>query len=100
PARLGRKQLDEVFDDLVLGPEIDWLIKNHFLAPYKYYSTNNVIDDNELKITSTGDYSVSSIEAASKSTIYGDVVENYQKFAEGTKTIVYTYSVASSKSVA
>ena len=100
PTRLGRKQLDEVFDDLVLGPEIDWLIKNHFLAPYKYYSTNNVIDDNELKITSTGDYSVSSIEAASKSTIYGDVVENYQKIAEGTKTIVYTYSVASSKSVA
>ena len=100
PARLGRKQLDEVFDDLILGPEIDWLIKNHFLAPYKYYSTDNIFATSELKVSSTGDYSFSSMEAAGKSIIYGNVVDNYRKFADGTKTIVYTYNVESSKQVA
>ncbi|GKS80705.1 DEAD/DEAH box helicase [Ligilactobacillus pabuli] len=99
PQRLGKKQLDVVYNDLVLGPKIKWLVQNNFLAPYKYYSVN-MIDTTELKRSSTGDYTVQSMGNAAKSIIYGDVVKHYQKFADHTKTIVYTYNVASSKKVA
>ena len=99
PTRMGKVGLHEVYDDLIIGPRIDWLINNHYLAPYKYYSVK-LIDTQSLKRTSTGDFSAKSIEKASQRIIYGDVIRNYQKYANGTKTIIYTYSVDSSKKIA
>lgn len=99
PIRLSGESLSKVFDDLILGPSIEWLIDNQFLAPYKYYSVK-LIDDKKLKHNSTGDFSSSSMNDASKNIIYGDVIKEYKRIADGTKTIVYTYNVDSSKRVA
>lgn len=99
PVRLSGQGLSKVFDDLILGPRIDWLIDNHYLAPYEYYSVK-LIDDNKLKRNSTGDFSSSSMNEASKNIIYGDVIKEYKRIANGTKAIVYTYSVKSSIKVA
>lgn len=99
PTRMGKKGLHEVYDDLIIGPRIDWLIEHHYLAPYKYFSVE-LIDTQQLKKTSTGDFSARSMESAGRRIIYGDVIKNYQKYADGTKTIIYTYSVDSSKKIA
>jgi len=99
PIRLSGQGLSKVFDDLILGPQIDWLIDNHFLAPYNYYSVK-LIDDNKLKKNSTGDFSSKSMNEASKNIIYGDVIKEYKRIASGTKTIVYAHSVESSIRVA
>ncbi len=98
PIRLSGEGLSKVFNDLIIGPSIEWLIDNNFLAPYKYYSVT-LIDDKKLKHNSTGDFSSSSMNDASKNIIYGDVIKEYKRIANNTKTIVYTYNVESSKKV-
>ena len=98
PIRLSGQGLSKVFDDLILGPQIDWLIDNNFLAPYEYYSVK-LIDDKKLKKNSTGDFSSKSMDSASKNIIYGDVIKTYKRVASNTKTIIYTYNVESSKKV-
>ena len=98
PIRLSGQGFTEVFDDLISGKSVQWLIDNNRLAPFKYYS-KKLINTENLKRNSTGDYSNDSIELAMEATIFGDVVENYRKFAEGKKSIIYTHSVEASKQV-
>lgn len=99
PWRMSNQGFTEVFQDLILGKSVKWLIKNNRLAPFKYYSVN-LTDVKKLKKNSTGDFSKDSIDKALGKTIFGDVVENYKKLANGKKTIVYTHSVEASKKVA
>ena len=99
PIRLSGKGFGDIFDDLILGKSVKWLIDNKRLAPYKYYSVN-LVDEEKLKLTSTGDYSNQSIDNAMDNAIYGDVVESYKKFAAGKKAIAYTHNVAASKDLA
>lgn len=99
PWRMSNKGFTEVFTDLILGKSVKWLIDNNRLAPFKYYSVN-LLQNIQMKHNATGEFSNASIEEAMQKTIFGDVIENYQKFAEGKKTIVYTHSVEASKTVA
>ncbi|MGQ4559283.1 DEAD/DEAH box helicase [Levilactobacillus hammesii] len=99
PWRLNGKGLHDVYDDMVLGPSIDWLIENHYLAPYKYFSVK-LVNDEKLKKSSTGDYTNKSIDDAVGRTIFGDVVKTYQEKTAGQQAIVYAHSVEFSKEVA
>ncbi|MEE5987221.1 DEAD/DEAH box helicase [Ligilactobacillus equi] len=99
PWRLSGKGFTDVFEDLILGPKVKWLIDNHYLAPYKYYSVD-LFDSQSLKHNSTGDFSAKSLEEASQKVIYGDVVKMYEKYAKNTKAIIYTFSVEFSKIIA
>lgn len=99
PIRMSGKGFKDIYNDLVLGPKIGWLIKHHYLAPYKYFSVD-LIDQKALKKSSTGDYTHKSMINAGKSIIYGDIIKSYKQFANDSKAIVYSYSVASCKRVA
>jgi len=96
---MSNKGFTDIFEDLILGKTVQWLIDNERLAPFKYYS-KNLINDNKLKHKSTGDFSNESISLALEPQIYGDVIDNYKKFANDKKTIIYTHNVESSKEVA
>lgn len=99
PWRMSNKGFTDIFEDLILGKTVQWLIDNERLAPFKYYS-KNLMNDNKLKHKSTGDFSNESISLALEPQIYGDVIDNYKKFANDKKTIIYTHNVESSKEVA
>lgn len=99
PWRLSGKGLGDVYDTMVEGPTVEWLIKNHFLAPFKYKSVT-LIDAKQLKKSSSGDYTSASISDAIGNTIFGDVVKNYRKFSDGKQAIVYAHSVEYSQQVA
>lgn len=99
PWRLNGKGLHDVYDAMILGPSIDWLIENHYLAPYKYYSVK-LVDDAKLKKSSTGDYTSKSMDEAVGRTIFGDVVKTYQEKTPGQQAIVYAHSVEFSKAIA
>ena len=100
PCRLSGKGMGEVYDDLILGPSIQWLIENNYLAPFDYYAPT-LIDVSKLKRASTGDYSSKSMDDAVKiRAVFGDVLATYKRVADGTKTIVYTHNVQSSIDVA
>lgn len=101
PWRMNHKGFTDIYDDYVEGPTVKWLIKHNHLAPFHYYSpvlTN--FNSDKLKANSMGDFTESSIDEALGKTIFGDVYQKWQKYAEGQKTIIYCHSIEYSKSVA
>lgn len=97
PWRMSNKGFTDVFEELILGKSVQWLIDNERLAPFKYYS-KNLMNEDKLK-TKSGEYTNDSITLALEPRIYGDVIENYRKFANNKKTIIYTHNIESSKTV-
>lgn len=95
PIRLGGKGLGAIYNILIKGPKIDWLIENNFLAPFKLFS-KKLIDTSNLHIQN-GDYKTSEVnEIMEKTVIYGETIKNYTELANGKKTIVYCASIAAS----
>lgn len=95
PHRLDKKGLgsetDGIYDKIVTGPTTRWLIDNGFLSKYKVVAPPSDFEQHLGHVKSnTSDYSSEVIkDAAEKSQIVGDVVENYVKFANGTQAIVF-----------
>lgn len=101
PHRTGRKQLDQIADDLIVGKSIKELTKEGFLAPYVYYSVPySDVDRKKLKRSSTGDYTKKSMDQAISTKIYSHTVDEYLSKARGMQAVVYTYSVRSAKRLA
>ena len=92
PIRLDGKPLGDIFDVLIEGVDVRWLINNHRLAPYEYYAPTTV-DTSDLRKVG-GDYVVSELEQLmNERAIYGNVVESYRRFASGERSIAYCVSV-------
>lgn len=92
PVRLDGKPLGDIFDTMVEGVDVRWLIDHHRLAPYEYYAPT-VVETDDLRIA-RGDYVVADLERLmNERAIYGDVISSYQRFAEGEKAIAYCVSV-------
>lgn len=99
PWRLSGKGLKDVYDDMVEGPSVQWLIDHSYLAGFTMYGYNSG-DDSQLKKSSTGDYTGRSMDDYAKTIIRGDVIKMWREKANGRKTIVYCHAVWFSKEVA
>ena len=92
PCRMDGKPLSSVYDVLIEGVDVKWLIENKRLAPYEYYAPT-LVDTSNLRVQ-CGDYVISDLEQLmNERAIYGNVIENYRKYAQGERTIVYCVSV-------
>ena len=86
PVRTDNKPLGSLYEVLVEGVTVRWLIENKFLAPYEYYSVT-VAD-----LAAVSDCN----DAASflmKPAVYGKVIENWENLAGGLPTVCYCASV-------
>lgn len=93
PCRLSGEPLSDIYDTMIQGVDVRWLIDHHRLAPYEYYAPT-LVDASGLR-TVGGDYVISDLEQLmNERAIYSDVVESYQKLAPGERTIAYCVSVA------
>ena len=93
PVRLDNRPLGDIYDVLIEGVDTKWLIEHKRLAPYEYYAPT-AVDTSGLRVVA-GDYVVSDLERLmNERAIYGDVIENYKRFADGERTIAYCVSVA------
>ena len=93
PCRLSGEPLSDIYDTMIQGVDVRWLIDNHRLAPYEYYAPT-LVDASGLR-TVGGDYVISDLEQLmNERAIYSDVVTSYQKLAPGERTIAYCVSVA------
>lgn len=99
PWRLSGKGLKDVYDDMVEGPSVQWLIDHNYLADFTMYGYNSG-DDSQLKKSSTGDYTGRSMDDYAKTIIRGDVIKTWCEKANDRKTIVYCHAVWFSKEVA
>lgn len=99
PVRLDGKPLGDIYDTLIEGVDVKWLIENHRLAPYEYYAPTTV-DTSDLRKVA-GDYVVSELERLmNERAVYGDVIESYRRFAQGERTIAYCVSVRHARNIA
>jgi len=86
---------DDVLDIAQLKDLVDW----GFMPPLKVLSTGK-IDTSKLK-TQNGDFkNKDSYEMMSKSEIVKDLVDTYEKYAKGLKTIIYCVNIQHSEEVA
>ncbi|WP_242367737.1 DEAD/DEAH box helicase [Lactobacillus intestinalis] len=100
PRRTGRKQLDQIADDIIVGQSIHELTEKGFLAPFRYFQPPNDFDEKALKRGSTGDYTAESMQEAMSTKIFGHIVKQYKRIAKGMQAVVYTYSVDSAIKIA
>lgn len=99
PCRLDNKPLGDLYETMIESATVSWLILNKYLAPYKYYAPMTVETENVT--VRCGDYSVVELDKLMRDrVIYGNVIENYKKFADGVKTIVYCTSINHAREVA
>lgn len=99
PIRLNKGGLGEVYTDLITSVSTKWLIDNHYLAPYKYYSVK--LADTSGLHTVAGEFKQDEVaELMESKEIYGDTVKQWKRLAEGKKTIVYCASVEAAKKTA
>lgn len=100
PHRTGRKQLDKIADDIVVGQSIHELTKKGFLAPFRYFQPPNGFNSKLLKRGSTGDFTNESMQKAMSTKIFGHIVKQYKRIAQGMQAVVYTYSIDSALKIA
>ena len=99
PVRLDGKPLGDMYDTLIEGVSVRWLIDNHRLAPFEYYAPTAVETDG-LRVQG-GDYIIRDMEKLmSDRAIYSNVLKSWQRLAEGDKTIAYCVSVKHAKETA
>lgn len=98
PQRLDGKGLNDRFDHLVRGPSVRWLIDEGHLANYKLYSVPGV-DLSGVHIR-MGDYVKSETEQVmDKSTITGNIISHWRKYAHDKLTIGFAVSVRHSQHI-
>lgn len=100
PHRTGRMQLDQIADDIIVGQSIHELTDKGFLAPFRYFQPPNDFDSKLLKRSSTGDFTNESMQEAMSTKIFGHIVKQYKRIADGMQAVVYTYSVDSAHKIA
>ena len=86
---------DGVFNDLILGPDTYDLMNMGYLSKYRVIvsETHLNLNDNDISKT-TGDYKKTRLVAATEeSSIIGDVVSHYLKFAAGKIGITFVPSI-------
>ena len=93
PCRTDNKPLGSLYETLVEGVTVKWLIENKFLAPYDYYSVS-VADLSAMSdCNDAADFLM-------KPAVYGQVIENWKKLAGGLPTVCYCASVKHSADTA
>lgn len=91
PCRLDGKGLAHAFDKIVIGPTIKDLIKLGFLCDAKVFASE--VDLKNIR-TTAGDYNKKQLESAMlKSSITGDAVATYRKYAHNKQAIVFCCSI-------
>ena len=92
---------DGVFHDMVLGPQMRWLIDNGALSDYEIVCPASDLQIDDDAITDGGDFSPKKLKAASqKSRIVGDVVSNYARYALFKRAICFATDVETATKIA
>jgi len=94
PIRLNGDGLGDVNDIMIEEVDVQYLINNQFLTPFRYFAPNLI--DTDVLSTRMNEFTTASIDKTISKKIYGDCVEHYRKLADGEKAIAYCHSIESS----
>lgn len=101
PDRLDGKALNTIFQDMVPGPSVKYLIEIGALSDYDYYAPPSLVDVSQVRKKSGGDYNEEDLAAASdRPDIIGDAVEHYKQLLARKRAIGFAVNIRHSKNVA
>jgi superfamily II DNA or RNA helicase len=87
---------DGYVEGMVEGPTVAWLIDQGYLSPFKYFCPETDLDVEGVAVTATGDFNAKEMrKRVVGSHLIGDVVKQWQQFANGKRTIVFSTDVES-----
>lgn len=96
PYRMDGKGLGDLYSDIVAPITIADLIRRGYLVPARTFAPKSV-NLQGVKVTA-GDYDKGEMyDRYNKREVYAQVVENYQRFAPGTRGIIFCVNVEHSK---
>jgi superfamily II DNA or RNA helicase len=100
PQRLDGKGLNDIFDELIIGPSVESLIDQGYLSPFTTYAPERRLDLSHVR-TRAGDYAVDQLaETMSEGVIIEAAVDEYVRLCPGVPAIVFAVDIAHSKLVA
>jgi len=100
PERLDGKGLGAMFDRMVLGPSVQWLIDNGFLARPVYYAPRHTPDLSGVSKVA-GDFDRAEAEKIIATwRITGDAVEHYCRICPNQRAVAFCITVAHAQLVA
>lgn len=100
PERLDGKGLNEIFDQLVIGPSIEELIAGGYLTPSVCYAPERIADLSKVR-TRAGDYALDQLaDAMSAGIVIGSAVDEYEQLCPGAPAIAFCVDIAHSRLVA
>lgn len=101
PERLDGRGLVEMYESIVYGPPLLWLVENGYLKRPKCYSLPRPEGLENLKFNKKGDVSAKELTAIYKSQhVYGDAIEHYREHALGRSFLVFCRSIEMSEDTA
>ncbi|MBR3208847.1 MAG: DEAD/DEAH box helicase [Bacilli bacterium] len=93
PCRLDGKPLGEIYQKIIKGPTVKYLIERGYISPFDHYAPKLDINMKNVKM-GDGDYNQKDLEEIMlDSKIYGDIIANYEKLAKGKQAIAYCVSI-------
>jgi superfamily II DNA or RNA helicase len=96
--RLDGRGLDEVYEDVILGPSEAWLIESGFLSSYKAYAPSQP-DLGNVHMRA-GDYAVDELaDVMDRGALIGDMVRHYKELAYGRRAMCFAASVNHSQHI-
>jgi superfamily II DNA or RNA helicase len=103
PERLDGSGLGDIFEEMVLGPQVNELQKQGYLTPVKYFTPHTVDLDQLAK--RAGEYTVNSAAELMMPTgnigkVTGQAIEEYAKHANGQRAVVFCVNIIHSQRVA
>lgn len=99
PERLDGTGLKKYFHRIVIGPSVRTLIEQGFLSSYRLFAPTP--PDLDGVHTVAGDYNKKELAAAMRrSSVTGDVISHYRKYADGKRMVVFAWSIEASLEIA
>lgn len=100
---LGRHH-DGVFDTMVEGPDMRWLIDNNHLTEYRIFAPLSDIDLSQVKVGASGDFALQGVgglvAAVRKSQVVGDVVGSYLRICGGMRGLTFATDLQTASDIA
>jgi superfamily II DNA or RNA helicase len=95
-------QSDGLFESLIVGPSMRWLIEQGNLTDYRIFAPPSDLDLTTVDVSSsTGDFVKGQLKTAvDKSHIVGDVVEHYKRIAMGKRGVTFAVDVETATKIA
>lgn len=99
PQRLDGRGLDDLFDELVPGPSVAWLIENGHLSKYLAFIPD--VPDMKGVRRMMGDFSkADAAEKMDKPKLTGNIIRHWKQHAQDLRTIGFGVNVAHSQHLA